>query len=100
MSQDYEDYEEVYYTIETTIELTRLGSVLIERCIQIGVVKPTRPDPEAARFSQSDIIRLQKVRRLIKDLGLNWAGVEIVMRLMDELETTRTEMTRLQARLL
>ncbi|MBN9387273.1 MAG: MerR family transcriptional regulator [Chloroflexi bacterium] len=88
--------ELTYYTLEITTGLTRLGPTVIERCVQMGLVRPTRPVTEAARYSSVDIARLRKVRRLIQELGLNWAGVEIVVRLTDEMEILRAELERLR----
>ena len=88
--------ELTYYTLEITTGMTRLGPAVIERCVQVGLVRPTRPATEAARYSRQDIARLRKVRRLIQELGLNWAGVEIVVRLTDELESLKTELERLR----
>ena len=88
--------EVAYYTLEVTTQITRLGSTIIERCVQVGLVRPARPDSEAERYSQEDIARLRKVRRLINELGLNWAGVEVVMRLTDEIQSLRAELARLQ----
>jgi MerR family transcriptional regulator/heat shock protein HspR len=88
--------EITYYTLEITTNMTRLGPALIERCVQVGLVSPTRPSSEPARYSSGDIMRLRKVRRLIQELGLNWAGVEIVVRLTDELEALKAELARLR----
>jgi MerR family transcriptional regulator/heat shock protein HspR len=86
--------ELTYYSLEITTSMTRLGPTVIERCVQMGLVRPSRPVTEAARYSSLDIARLRKVRRLIQELGLNWAGVEVVVRLTDELETLRAELER------
>ena len=90
------DGEVTYYTLEIITSLTRLGPTIIERCVQVGLVRPTRPSTEPARYSTVDIARLRKVRRLIQELGLNWAGVEIVVRLTDELETLKAELELLR----
>lgn len=88
--------ELTYYSLEITTSMTRLGPTVIERCVQMGLVRPTRPVTESERYSSVDVARLRKVRRLIQELGLNWAGVEIVVRLTDELETLRAELERLR----
>ncbi len=93
-----EESEAVYYTLEITTQMTRLGPTVIERCVQVGLVQLTRPSTEPARYSLSDISRLRKVRRLIQELGLNWAGVEVVMRLTDELDRLQVELEQLRSR--
>jgi len=89
--------EAVYYTLEVTTQMTHLGQTIIERCVQVGLVRPIdEPDSETTRYSPADIARLRKVRRLIYELGLNWAGVEVVMRLTDELQALRAELERIR----
>jgi MerR family transcriptional regulator, heat shock protein HspR len=87
-----EKNEEVYYTIEVVTNLTRLGTGIIERCVQVGIVRPV----ETVRYSPADVARLRRVRRYIHDFGLNWAGIELVMRLTDEMEQMRAELQQLR----
>jgi hypothetical protein len=42
-----------------------------------------------ALFGQAGITRLRKIRRLVDDLGVNLAGVEVILRLVDELAVMR-----------
>jgi hypothetical protein len=88
-----EQNEEVYYTLEVVTGMTRLGTGIIERCVQVGIVHPV----EAVRYSPADVARLRRARRYIYDFGLNWAGIELVMRLTDEMEQLRAEIARLHA---
>ncbi|HEX2914175.1 MAG TPA: chaperone modulator CbpM [Chloroflexia bacterium] len=96
LAHDSSENEVIYYSLEVTTTMTRLGPAVVERCVQIGLVHPVQRNSEPARYSQADVIRLRKVRRLIQELGLNWAGVEVVMRLTDELEQVRAELARLR----
>lgn len=98
----YEAGGTTYYSLEITTHKTRLGRTVVERCVTYGIVKPVPQieapvEPEEGPFySEADLMRLRRVRRLINELGLNWAGVEVVMRLTDELETLRHELARLR----
>jgi DNA-binding transcriptional MerR regulator len=42
-----------------------------------------------AFFSDAELARLRTIRRLGEDLGLNTAGVEVALRLVDEIRTLR-----------
>jgi MerR family transcriptional regulator/heat shock protein HspR len=46
-----------------------------------------------------DIERLQLIQKLTTDLGLNLAGVELVLRLEDELQKAHAHIDRLQRQL-
>ena len=41
------------------------------------------------RAAVTELARLRKIRRLHDDLGLNAAGVEVALRLLDEIENLR-----------
>jgi hypothetical protein len=50
-------------------------------------------DPEAQRPEHAEIARL--VRTLTDELEVNWAGVEVILRLRDELVATRQQIREL-----
>ena len=47
-------------------------------------------------YSEADVERLRIVQRLTSELGLNLAGVELVLRLEDELRKAHAQVERLQ----
>ncbi|MEI6045521.1 MAG: chaperone modulator CbpM [Chloroflexota bacterium] len=102
LEDGYYQYKGItYYSLEITTSKTRLGRTIVERCVSYGIVTPVpqleiaAPD-EGPFYSEADLLRLRRVRRLIDELGLNWAGVEVVMRLTDRLEQLQNEVTRLR----
>ncbi len=86
-----------FYSIEVVIQRTGLGVLMVQRCISYGIIHPQEGDEATALYSENDLLRLRKVRRLVSELGLNWAGVEVVMRLTDELERLQQELNRLRS---
>lgn len=70
---------------------------------RLGLVQPARSGGNRRLYSQRDVERLQQVVQLIEDLGVNLAGVDVVLRmnrqieeLQDELAAARTELERLR----
>lgn len=55
-----------------------------------GVIEPSRSSGRVRLYSQRDIERLRQVRTLMEDLGVNLAGVEVILRLTERI----TEMER------
>ena len=58
-------------------------------------------------YSQRDLDRIQEVRRLMEDLGVNLAGAEVILRMREHLrqlererDTLRAEVERLRKGLL
>jgi DNA-binding transcriptional MerR regulator len=65
----------------------------VRHYVSVGVIRPARVG-EAATFGERELARLRRIRRLQDDLGVNTAGVEIVIRLLDEIERLQTDMRR------
>ena len=70
-----------------------------------GLISPSRSRGNIRLYSTRDIERAQQIKRLIEDLGVNLAGVEVIIRLTERLrdlerdnETLRTELARAKQR--
>src|SRR5256886_9134545 len=63
-----------------------------------GRASPERPRENPRLYSESDLERLRLIQRLTTELGLNLAGVEVVLRLEDELRKAHMRIERLERR--
>ena len=79
------------YELEVAARLVRLPPARVRRYVRVGLIRPTRLEGRIAFFGEDELARLRRIRRLVEDLGLNMAGVEIVLRLVDELEAARRD---------
>jgi DNA-binding transcriptional MerR regulator len=77
------------YELEAAARITRLPPARVRRYVQIGLIRPVRVEGRTAFFSDVELARLRTIRRLGHDLGLNTAGVEVALRLVDEIRTLR-----------
>jgi MerR family transcriptional regulator/heat shock protein HspR len=50
-------------------------------------------------FSDADIERLRQIRRFTQDMGVNLAGVEIILDLLSKMEDMQAEIDSLRARI-
>jgi MerR family transcriptional regulator/heat shock protein HspR len=66
---------------------------------QKGLVRPQRTPGGTRLYSEADVERLRIIQRLTTELGLNLAGVELVLRLEDELRRAHAQIERLQQQL-
>ena len=64
-----------------------------------GLVRPQRTPGGTRLYSEADVERLRNIQRLTSELGLNLAGVELVLRLEDELRKAHAQVERLQQQL-
>jgi len=56
---------------------------------RIGLIKPQRISSKNRVYSDADIERLRQIQRLTHDLGVNLAGVEVVLHLLEQMEEMR-----------
>ncbi|MCH8979871.1 MAG: MerR family transcriptional regulator [Armatimonadetes bacterium] len=61
---------------------------------RLGLVTPARVSTKNRLYSEQDIDRVRRIKRLTQDMGSNLAGVEIILKLLDEMEELRTDFER------
>jgi MerR family transcriptional regulator, heat shock protein HspR len=66
---------------------------------KIGLVQPYRSEGNIRYYSESDIEQLRQIKRLVNDLGVNPAGVEVVIRMAKMVSEMQVQITRLTEQL-
>jgi len=84
------------YMISVAAELVGMHPQTLRMYETKGLVRPQRTPGGTRLYSEADIERLRIVQRLTSEVGLNLAGVELVLRLEDELRKAHTQIERLQ----
>src|SRR5437764_9396919 len=57
-----------------------------------GLLKPSRSDGNTRLYTQEDLERLELILNLTRDLGVNLAGVEVILNMRQRLEEMQCEM--------
>ena len=60
-----------------------------------GLLLPSRTEGKTRLYSEEDVERLEFILNLTRDLGVNLAGVEVVMGLRDRLNRMQEDLERL-----
>ena len=87
------------YMISIAAELVGMHPQTLRIYENKGLVSPKRTRGNTRLYSERDLERLRLIQRLTTELGLNLAGVEVVMRLEDELRKAHERIERLQRQL-
>jgi MerR family transcriptional regulator/heat shock protein HspR len=87
------------YMISVAAELVGMHPQTLRMYEQKGLIRPKRTPGGTRLYSEADVERLRIVQRLTTELGLNLAGVELVLRLEDELRKAHAQIERLQRQL-
>lgn len=89
--------ERPMYMISVAAELARMHPQTLRAYENKGLVRPKRTAGGTRLYSEADVERLRIIQRLTTEVGLNHAGVELVLRLEDELRRAHALIDRLQA---
>jgi len=91
--------DEPVYVISVAAKLCDMHPQTLRSYERLGLVSPQRTDNRNRLYSDADIERLRQIQRLTRDLGVNLAGVEVILELLERMETMRQEMEQEIARL-
>ena len=87
------------YMISVAAELVGVHPQTLRQYEDKGLVRPKRTPGGTRLYSEADVERLRIIQRLTTEVGLNLAGVELVLRLEDELRKAHAQIDRLQKQL-
>lgn len=87
---------EPLYTISVVARLVLLTPQTIRVCEGAGLVSPSRSTGRQRLYSQREVERLRRVKTLMVDMGINMAGVEVALRLMDRVAELERELETLR----
>lgn len=88
------DERQPVYMIGVAAQLCQVHPQTLRQYEKLGLVVPSRVGAKNRLYSQADIRRVQRIQRLTQEMGVNLAGVELILRLLDQMEDQRTDMER------
>ena len=89
-------YEEPVFIISVAARMLGVRTQTLRYYERLGLVEPARTEGNQRVFSRGDIERVQRIRSLMDDLGVNLAGVEVVIKLLERLAEEKSEVKRLE----
>lgn len=90
MRQTRED--EPVYMIGVAARLCELHPQTLRMYERLGLVRPARIGAKNRMYSQRDLDRLRQIQRLTQDMGVNLAGVEVILGLLERMQHMQDEM--------
>src|SRR5712692_5297426 len=80
-----------HYIISVAARMCAVHPQTLRHYERIGLVSPARTGGNIRLYSDEDIQRLHQIQRLIDELGVNLAGVEVIMNMTDRMERQQRE---------
>jgi len=93
------DDNEPCYVISIAARMVGLHAQSLRYYEKMGLIEPARSQGRVRFYSQRDIERLRQIKTLMNDLGINLAGVEVVLRLTEKISELERQIEELQLEL-
>ncbi|MBM4447967.1 MAG: MerR family transcriptional regulator [Chloroflexi bacterium] len=89
--------EEPRYVISVAARILDTETYTLRYYERIGLIEPKRSQGNIRLYSDKDIDLLRRVKTLVEDMGVNLAGVEVILRLMQRMGEMQNEMAKLES---
>jgi MerR family transcriptional regulator/heat shock protein HspR len=80
------------YLISVVAETYQIHPQTLRLYERLGLLRPSRSDGNTRLYTDADLKRLEIILNLTRDLGVNLAGVEVVLNMREKMEQMRKEM--------
>lgn len=87
------------YVISVAARMVGMEPHTLRYYERLGLIRPRRSQGNIRLYSQKDIEHLCRVRALMNELGLNLAGVEVALHLLDRVNQMQAQLEQLEQRL-
>ena len=90
-----EHQKEPYFVISIAAKMVGLHAQTLRYYERVGLLRPSRSGGRQRLYSFIEIDRLRRIKTLTDEMGLNLAGAELAMQLMDRIQKLQSEVTKL-----
>src|SRR6476469_1500233 len=80
------------YTISAVAEEFELHPQTLRLYEREGLLKPSRSEGNTRLYTDTDLERLEVILKLTRDLGVNLAGVEIILNMREKMDAMQRQM--------
>ena len=94
-----QDETEPRYVISVTARMLGVQTYTLRYYEKIGIIEPARSRGNIRLYSERDIALLRRAKTLMDDLGVNLAGVEVIMRMAQRMNELQNQLQELESEL-
>ena len=83
------------YMIGVVADMLKLHPQTLRMYEKKGLIRPSRTEGQTRRYSAEDVEEIARVNRLARDLGVNLAGIEIILKMRRRMLDMQTQIENL-----
>jgi MerR family transcriptional regulator/heat shock protein HspR len=92
-------FDEPVYLISVVAQLLDIHPQTLRQYEREGLLEPSRTQGKIRLYSQRDIDKMKLILRLTRQMGVNLAGVDIVLQLKSQIDELKNEVGYLREEL-
>ena len=92
-------YDEPVYLISVVANMLNIHPQTLRQYERDGLIEPARTQGRMRLYSQRDIDKMKMILRLTRDMGVNLAGVDVILRLKEQMDKMEQEIEYLREEL-
>ena len=85
------------YVISIAARIVGIGTHTLRYYERLGLVQPYRSGGNIRYYSEGDVERLRHIKTLMNDLGINLAGVEVVIRMGQKIAQMQRQIQEMES---
>jgi len=85
------------YVISIAARIVGIETHTLRYYERLGLLQPYRSQGNVRYYSEGDIERLRHIKTLMGDLGINLAGVEVVMRMAERMAEMQRQIQEMES---
>ena len=89
-------YDEPVYLISVVAKILDIHPQTLRQYERENLICPSRTNGRIRLYSQRDIDKIKLILRLTRELGVNLAGVDIILRLKENVDSMESEIADLR----
>jgi len=92
-------YDEPVYLISVVANMLDIHPQTLRQYEKEGLITPSRTAGKMRLYSQRDIDKIKMILKLTRELGVNIAGVDIILQLKEKMDLMYAEIDQLKEKL-
>ena len=89
--------DEPCFVISIAARMVGLHAQTLRYYERVGLIWPSRSGGRQRLYSPADIARLRRIKSFTDEMGMNLAGAEVALKLVERIEELENEVRRLAA---
>lgn len=94
--QENNSEREPRYVISVAARIVGVRTHTLRYYERIGIIEPSRSLGNIRLYSERDIARLRRIKSLMDDLGVNLAGVEVILHMIKRINEMQKQLEEME----